>query len=422
MTLSSTLHPSLQHRSGPADAPYTLPMSQAALEAIPFPLTIYACDGLYVGSNALVEQLFRVPKSAVVGFYNLLTDPATQSTEMPALFQAVLSGQRIQTPPMRYDYSFPGTQNSERSSCWIELTYFPFHNDAGTVTHVGAIIQDVTERVLAEQAQQQREAELRTFKALAKNASESLGITELSGRITYSNAAFGALTGYGDQLVGMNLAELYPDAGAELAVAMPQLFAEGRWSGQMLARRSDGSPWLAAISAFVLYDDAGQPGGLGAIIRDISAQQRAEEEREALRQQVISAQQAALRELSTPLIPITDEVVAMPLIGSIDSSRAQLVLETLLTGVAERRAGTTIIDITGVPVVDTQVANALIRAAQAVRLLGARVILTGIRPEVAQTLVNLGVDLSGIVTRGTLQSGIAEALGRTGEHATYGRR
>ncbi len=137
---------------------------------------------------------------------------------------------------------------------------------------------------------------------------------------------------------------------------------------------------------------------------------------------MIAAQQAALRELSTPLIPITEGVVAMPLIGSIDSGRAQLVIETLLSGVASLRAETTILDITGVPVVDTQVANALLRAAQAVKLLGARVILTGIRPEVAQTLVGLGVDLSGIITRGTLQDGIAEALGRQTSTTLTGRR
>src|SRR6185295_2919913 len=105
-------------------------------------------------------------------------------------------------------------------------------------------------------------------------------------------------------------------------------------------------------------------------------------------------QAAALDELSTPLIPISDDTVIMPLIGNIDSRRAQQVIEALLEGVAETRTQVAILDITGVPVVDTQVANALIGAAQAVKLLGAQVVITGIRPEVAQTLVGLGVDLS----------------------------
>lgn len=136
----------------------------------------------------------------------------------------------------------------------------------------------------------------------------------------------------------------------------------------------------------------------------------AEEERENLQQQIIEAQQSAIRELSTPLIPLSSHVVLMPLIGSIDSSRAQMVMETLLEGIAIYQADTAILDITGVSVVDTQVANALVQAAQAVKLLGAKVVLTGIGPTMAQTLVHLGADLSNLHTRGNLQSAVVEAL------------
>jgi anti-anti-sigma regulatory factor len=123
-----------------------------------------------------------------------------------------------------------------------------------------------------------------------------------------------------------------------------------------------------------------------------------------------SGQAMALAELSTPLLAISTQVMVMPLIGSVDARRASQVIETLLQGVAETRAHIAILDITGVPVVDTQVADALIRAAASVKLLGAQVVLTGIRPEVAQTLVGLGIDISGIITCGSLQSGIAYAI------------
>ncbi len=105
--------------------------------------------------------------------------------------------------------------------------------------------------------------------------------------------------------------------------------------------------------------------------------------------------------------------MVMPLIGALDAQRTQQIMETLLHGISTSRAQVAILDITGVAVVDTQVANALLQAARAVRLLGAQVALTGIRPEVAQTLVGLGVDLGGIVTYSTLQSGIAFAIGRS---------
>jgi len=129
-----------------------------------------------------------------------------------------------------------------------------------------------------------------------------------------------------------------------------------------------------------------------------------------LQQQVIDAQRDALRELSTPLIPISDEVVIMPLIGTIDSNRAQQIMAVLLEGVARHQANLVILDITGVAVVDTPVAQAIINAAQAVKLLGAQVMLTGIQPQMAQTLVQIGLDLSGISTQGSLQAGIALAL------------
>lgn len=134
------------------------------------------------------------------------------------------------------------------------------------------------------------------------------------------------------------------------------------------------------------------------------------QERERLQTELITMQEAKLRELSTPLIPLSQHTVLLPLIGSIDPQRAQMILEVLLEGVASYQAEIAIVDITGVSVVDTNVAHALIQAAHAVKLLGGSVILTGIGPSMAQTLVSLGVDLSSIVTRGSLQHGIAYAL------------
>jgi anti-anti-sigma factor len=163
---------------------------------------------------------------------------------------------------------------------------------------------------------------------------------------------------------------------------------------------------------FPLIDAHGYAYAVGNIVTDVTEQRRAEVERRMLQEQIIEAQQAALRELSTPLIPLARGIVAMPLIGAIDSNRAQQIVETLLTGVAEHQAQTVILDITGVSVVDTQVASAMIRAAKAVKLLGAKVMLTGIRPEVAQTIIGLGIDFTDIITRRSLEDGIATALRR----------
>jgi rsbT co-antagonist protein RsbR len=132
----------------------------------------------------------------------------------------------------------------------------------------------------------------------------------------------------------------------------------------------------------------------------------------ATREATIRAQSAALQELSAPIIPIYGGVLVLPLIGTIDTQRAAAIMETLLEGVAARNARVVLLDITGVPVVDTSVAHHLIQAARAVRLLGAEIVLVGIRPEIAQTIVQLGVDLSGIATMADLQGGVAYALER----------
>jgi GAF domain-containing protein/anti-anti-sigma regulatory factor len=122
-----------------------------------------------------------------------------------------------------------------------------------------------------------------------------------------------------------------------------------------------------------------------------------------------------VRELSTPLVPIAEGILVLPLVGTVDSQRAQQIMDVLLGGIAERRAKVVILDITGVPVVDTSVANYLLQATQAVRLLGAECILVGITPEVAQTVVGLGVDLQGLVTRSDLQGGVEYGLKLLGQ-------
>jgi CheY-like chemotaxis protein len=143
---------------------------------------------------------------------------------------------------------------------------------------------------------------------------------------------------------------------------------------------------------------------------ELVQRERAEAARAALQEEIIRTQNARLAELSTPLIPITDEIMVMPLIGTIDASRAKQALEAALTGVQANRAQVVIIDVTGVTVIDAAVATAFMNAATALRLLGANAVITGLSAKLAHTLVELGIDFSGVVTKGTLKSGIDYAL------------
>lgn len=176
--------------------------------------------------------------------------------------------------------------------------------------------------------------------------------------------------------------------------------------------QADGKEIWLRTSKVPLHNTDGELIGILGMFENITQSKAEETERLRQQEEIIRVQAAAIDELSTPLIPLSENVVVMPLIGMIDSRRAQQVLETLLQGISASSAEYAILDITGVPVVDTQVANALAHAATAVKLLGAQVILTGIRPEVAQTIVGLGMQFEQIVTRSTLQSGIAYARDR----------
>lgn len=130
-------------------------------------------------------------------------------------------------------------------------------------------------------------------------------------------------------------------------------------------------------------------------------------------ERTVQLQKIALQELSASLIPVFDKISVMPLVGTIDTERAKLIMENLLEGVVKHRAEVVLLDITGVPVVDTMVAHHIIQAADAVRLVGAKCMLVGIRPEIAQTIVTLGINLKDFTTTSTLQRGVEQALAWT---------
>ncbi|HVG23976.1 MAG TPA: STAS domain-containing protein, partial [Thermoanaerobaculia bacterium] len=139
------------------------------------------------------------------------------------------------------------------------------------------------------------------------------------------------------------------------------------------------------------------------------------------REEVINRQQRDILELSTPVVKLWEGIVALPLIGALDSERTQVVMETLLEQIVSNSASIAIIDITGVPTVDTLVAQHLLKAVAAARLMGAECIISGIRPQIAQTMVHLGVELHEVVTKATLADAFAVALRRTSRRVVTDR-
>jgi rsbT co-antagonist protein RsbR len=136
------------------------------------------------------------------------------------------------------------------------------------------------------------------------------------------------------------------------------------------------------------------------------------------RDQVISRQQEEMLELSTPVVTLWDGIVALPLIGTLDSARTQVVMESLLQAIVQTNSRFAIIDITGVPTVDTLVAQHLLKTITAARLMGAECILSGIRPQIAQTIVHLGINLEDVITKAKLSDAFKLALERSGRAVT----
>ena len=176
--------------------------------------------------------------------------------------------------------------------------------------------------------------------------------------------------------------------------------------------------WVSTIK-MPLRDREGNIIGTYGISADITERKRIEAESARLQKEVADAQQRAIRELSTPIIPVMDipgagSIIVMPLIGSIDTLRARDLTRRLLEGIRVHRAKVVILDITGVPIVDSGVATHINKTIQAARLKGARTIITGISDAVAETIVDLGLDWSGIETLSDLQTGLRVALRRLG--------
>jgi anti-anti-sigma regulatory factor len=164
------------------------------------------------------------------------------------------------------------------------------------------------------------------------------------------------------------------------------------------------------VVLFVITNERGRPTSIGCIARDRTEEIRGEEDRRFLQEAVIESHEKLILELETPLLPVAKGVLVMPLVGRVDERRAERILTSLLDGVVQHQAHVVILDITGVPIVDDNVALGLVRAANAVRLLGAETLLAGVGPDVARRLVNHADEIASLRPCSTLERGVSMAL------------
>jgi rsbT co-antagonist protein RsbR len=366
------------------------------------------------------QQRFHIGGDYLTSYTAIFAPSQEHLHAMRSGLQAVIQGQREHV-----ELDAPSSANSQPT--WATFTITPCTVDSAR----GAMVQQRTLRPphpdeLQPDAQQSRAALLAEVRALQREnrrleqmvARMPLATIELesSGIVVRWNTTAEHIFGWSAaEMLGQNLfPKLFPDTPPDQARQRFNRLADepAETSQTHPTMTRDGSTIICQWHTSLLPDESSAVAGLLLLAEDITEAVRTEQERATIQERMIEAQQESLRELSTPLIPINDRTVIMPLIGSLNRWRAQQMMQMLLAGIEHSQARIVILDITGVASIDAQIAQDLVSTAQAVRLLGAQMVLTGIRPDVAQTLVHLGITLHHIVTRSTLQSGITYAMKR----------
>lgn len=262
-----------------------------------------------------------------------------------------------------------------------------------------------------------RESEER-HRALSDGATEGI-LLHKDGITIAVSKSFLDMYGYSDpsELIGKDSIDLTIPRPEDRARIREKIKAGDKGPYEVMGRRADDG------RVFPTEINAKQVRLKGEMVRvvsiaDITARKQAEVEHARLQEEIIEAQRQALQELSTPIIPVMDRIIVMPLVGSIDTMRARDIMRELLAGIREHQAAVVILDITGVATVDSGVANHLNKTIQAARLKGASTIITGISDAVAETIVDLGIDWTGVETLGDLQTGLVVALNSLGVKLT----
>jgi rsbT co-antagonist protein RsbR len=286
------------------------------------------------------------------------------------------------------------------SQFWSSAVITPIRDRAGAVNGFVKVARDLTER-------REQEVALRGVQQMVDGIADYQVIRlDRDGLVQFWNPGAVKLAGYAaEEVLGQHLSMFYMEEDVRAGLAereMASAARDGSLEVEGWRLRKDGTRFWANVVLSLIRDDQGEPTGFVQVARDLT--ERREQE------QLVQRQRDEILELSTPVIQVWDKVLILPLIGTLDSMRAARLTESLLERIAVDQAEVVILDVSGVPTIDSGVARHLLKTVQAARLMGTTSILSGVRPETAQSMVHLGVDLGGLRSRTSLKDALQLAL------------
>lgn len=361
-------------------------------------------DGTILSWNAAAEKMYEYSAEEAKGQSVMMIIPPECKEELAELVEKIKRKEHIE----RHE-TFRMNKSGKRFP--VSQSTSPIINDAGEVVGIAVIARDITERKRAEEALREAEEKFRVL------------LTQIPG-VGYKGYADSSIDFFDDKIETMTgykkedfdsrklrWCELMPKEDFESAkkIFVQALKTNQHYVREYRIRNKEGKMLWIQERSQIICDQEGKIDHVSGIMFDITERKQVEAEL-AIKTKALSRQAREIIDISTPVIQVWEGMVATPLIGMLDSHRTQNFMEILLERIVETGSSIALVDITGVPTVDTETARHLIETITAVRLLGAEVILTGVRPPIARTLVHLGIDLSGIITRSSLAAGLSMAL------------
>jgi rsbT co-antagonist protein RsbR len=283
---------------------------------------------------------------------------------------------------------------------WANVVLQPVRGPNGEINGYVKIARDMT-------VKRARDLEVRTASLMIDAITDyEVILLDTEGVIRSWNRGAERLKGYtAEEVIGKHVSIFYTQEDIRSGLAereLRQATETGRFEAESWRLKKDGKRFLAMVTLMPVRDEAGKQIGFVKVARDLT--ERVE------RENLLQKQRDEIMELSTPVIQIWERILALPIIGTLDSQRAARLTESLLERISSEEAEFVILDISGVPTIDTQVAQHMLKTVQGARLMGAESIISGVRPETAQAMIHLGIELGSLRSRATLRDALQLAL------------